>query len=191
MNNAAKPVIGIATFLFGVLAAVLVYVACEPQAEGLARRLDDLELELRSDDVAFAEIPRLRRERDELAARYAPLFAQDAQAVFVRELATALRRHGLTLLATSLASNATSADPTAGQVPLRQIHLSLQIRGDYRALLAVTSELSQSAELVGVSAPSLRRDRGALVGTVPVTIYEPLQASTEDQQPHVTPGNAP
>jgi len=83
-----------ATLLFGILAGALVYATFEPRVEAAQRRLDDDQSMLRSDDVAFAEVPRLRSERGQLAKRFAELLSENPEALFLRELSAVARRHG-------------------------------------------------------------------------------------------------
>ena len=93
--------IRIATLLFAILAGALVYLTYEPAAEALGQRLSDDTSTLRSDETVLHTLPQLRRSRDELARQYATLFAQNPEAVFLRDLSSATERHGVTLVSTS------------------------------------------------------------------------------------------
>jgi hypothetical protein len=171
--------IRIATLLFAVLAGCLVYFAYEPFVDGAQTKLEDGQAELRSEDVAFAEIPRLRAERIALARRYDPIFALNAQASFLRELAQTVRRHNVTLVSTSVEPDASPLKDPATTLPalLRQRQVSLELRGTYPHLLATVAEVSRGPGIVGAAEPTLRRAEGAIVATVPVTLYEPAQGA--------------
>jgi hypothetical protein len=171
--------IRIATLLFAILAGSLVYFAYEPSVDGAQTKLEDGQAQLRSEDVAFAEIPRLRAERGALSRRYDPIFALNAQASFLRELAQTVRRHHVTLVSTSVEADASPANEAATALPalLRQTHVSLELRGTYPHLLATVAEVSRGPNIVGAGEPALRRADGAIVATVPVTIYEPAQGT--------------
>jgi hypothetical protein len=172
--------IRIATLLFAILAGSLAYLAYEPAVDALQTRLADTQAELRSEDVAFAEISRLRAERIALARRYDPIFAQNAQANFLRELSATVRRHDVALVSTSVAEDvnpATSPTPTLRAL-LRQTQASLELRGSYAHLLATVSDISRGSGIVGTGEPTLRRATGSIVATVPVTIYEPARGGT-------------
>jgi Tfp pilus assembly protein PilO len=168
--------IRIATLLFAILAGALVCFAYQPQVDGLQAKLDDAEAQLRSEDVAFAEVPRLRAERAELAQRYDALFEQNPEAVFLRELASTVQRHDVGLVATSVTADATSENGAAHPALFKQTGVSLELRGTYAHLLAAIGDLSRGSEIVGVDPPTLRRDRDAVVATVPITIYEPSKS---------------
>ncbi len=168
--------IRIATFLSVIAAATGVYLGYQAQVELLQQRIDDNNNELRSDDVAFNEAPVLRGERAQLAERYASLFSQNAQAVFVRELATTIRRNGVTLAATSVSQDSGNEPRPAGTL-FAKTHLSVTLRGSYRRLLSAISELSRGSEIVEVQEPNLARDTSSILAIVPINIYEPLRAT--------------
>jgi hypothetical protein len=181
MNTNTTPIdvprlIRIVTLLFAVLAGALVFFAYEPQTEALALRLDDAEAELRSDDIAFAEIAHLQFERRQLSERYAQLFAESPEAVFLRELAATAHRHGITLVSTSASPDVPIArDESPRALLFQRTRLALELRGTYRGLLTAIGELSIGPEIVEVGAPGLHRDRDRIVASVPITIYEPLR----------------
>lgn len=189
MNSAARidipRLIRIATFLFAVAAGAGVYMTYQPQIEAMQQRIDDNNDELRSDDVAFNEAAVLRGERATLSARYASLFAQNPQAVFVRELATLVRRNGVRLTSTTVTPEDQS-DPPASAL-FAKTRLALELRGSYRRLLTAIADLSMGSEIVEVRAPSLARESGSVVAKVPVVIYEPLRAAS--QQPSRSGGS--
>ncbi len=169
--------IAIATLLFCVLAASLVYLAFDPQVEALQMRLDDEQATLRSEEVAFAEIPHVRFERDQLARRYDRLLAENPEAVFLNDLDATTRRHGVRLSATTIARDTAATTQTSdpqGQPSLfTQTRVRLELRGTYGGLLAAIGDLSLGDEIVRVEAPSLQRSGNELVASVPVTIFEP------------------
>lgn len=179
MTSAARinipRLIRIATFIFAIAAAAGVFLTYQPQIEAVQQRIDDNNNELRSDEVAFHEAAALRGERAKLATRYASLFAQDPQAVFVRELATTVHRNGVTLVSTTVTPD--DASEVRGAATLfSKTRLSLELHGSYRRLLAAIADLSMGLEIVEVRAPSLARDSGSVVAKVPVVIYEPLRS---------------
>jgi len=182
--------IRLATLLSSVAAGAVVFFAYEPRTELLAQRLDDTETALRSDDIAFAEIPRLRVERDRLARQYT-FIARDAEAVFLRELASNVHRHALTLLSTTASQSDVPNRSSGDGVTFHATDLTLELGGSYEHLLAGLSEMSLGSEMVGVEAPSLRRDGPRLVATVPVTIYEPLDARHSVAAVRGVDGNQP
>ncbi len=171
-----RRLIRIATFLFCVVAAMLVYLSFAPQIDASGERIDAAQSQLNSDESSFSELGVLRSERDTLARRYARLFAQNPEAVFLRGLASDVARHGVTLVATTetrdTSSQAAANDPEAGS-PGEKTLLSVEMRGHYRNLLAAIGELSLGPEIVRVDMPTLRRDGADVTALVPVTIFEP------------------
>jgi Tfp pilus assembly protein PilO len=169
--------IRIATLLFSILAGTLVWSAYQPQVASLEARLNDDQMSLRSQEVAFAETPRLRAEREDLARHYGPLLAPNTEAVFLRELAATIRRHNVSLLSSSVTRD--PPEPKERQSSsyaalFAQREVSIELRGAYRPLLATIGDLSHGSEIVRVDPPELRRDGEAVVATIPVTIYEPV-----------------
>jgi Tfp pilus assembly protein PilO len=177
--NATAPInvprlIRLATLSFALLAGTLVYFTFAPVAGGLQQRIDDAQATLRSDEVAFSEAPHVRDERDALGRRYAALFAQNPEAVFLRELSADVHASGVTLLSTSVTQDASGSK--AGSTPnalLAPTRMQIELRGSYRRVLSAVAELSLGSEIVNVAAPSLRRDGDAVIASIPVTIYEP------------------
>lgn len=182
--------IRLATLLLAVTAGASVFFAYEPRTELLSQRLDDTETALRSDDVAFSEIPTLRIERDRLAKQYT-FVARDAEAVFLRELASNVHRHALTLLSTTASQTDLPNRSFGDGVAFGATDLTLELAGSYEHLLAGLSEMSLGSEMVGVEAPSFRRDGLRLVATVPVTIYEPVDTRRSAAAAHAPNGNEP
>jgi len=162
-----------ATLIFSLLAGAVVYFAYQPQIDVLASRLQDDESELRSGDIAFSELPRLRRERAALARRYDGAFAHAAEATFLRDLASTVRRHDVTLVSTSVVQDTTAGPNGSNKTLLEATHATLELRGRYVDLLAAVADLSAGADMVGVEAPALHRDGSSIVASVPVTLYEP------------------
>ncbi len=169
--------IAIVTLLLCVLGASLVYFAFDPQVEALRMRLDDEQATLRSEEVAFAEIPHVRFERDQLARRYDGLLAENPEAVFLSDLDAVTRRHDLHLTATTInhdpATAGQASDPRVEHSLFIQTQVRLELRGTYRHLLAAIGDLSLGSEIVRVDAPSLQRSDGELAASIPVTIFEP------------------
>ncbi|MBC5800200.1 MAG: hypothetical protein GIX03_07910 [Candidatus Eremiobacteraeota bacterium] len=167
----------IATLLLCVLGASLVYFAFNPQVEALQSRLDDEQATLRSEEVAFAEIPHVRLERDQLARRYDRLLAENPEAVFLSDLDATMHRHNVRLSATTIIHDATPTTQTPepqGQPSLfTPTRVRLELRGTYAHLLAAIGDVSLGAEIVRVEAPSLQRSGNELTASVPVTIFEP------------------
>lgn len=165
--------IRIATLLFALLAGTLVYLTFAPVVDGLRQRIDDAQATLRSDEVAFSEVAHVRAEREDLARRYARLFAQNPEAVFLRELSANARDKHVTLLSTSVTRDNLPANAPGSSTLLAPTHVALELRGSYRNVLAAIGDLSLGSEIVDVAAPSLRRDNDAVIASIPVTIYEP------------------
>jgi Tfp pilus assembly protein PilO len=165
--------IRIATLLFSILSGSLVWLAYQPQIASLETRLDNDQSALRSEEVAFAETPRLRSERERLARRYGTLLGANPEAIFLRELAWNIRRHGVTLQSSAASQDRPVPGLRAPAALLGQTQLSIELRGSYRGLLAAVGELSHGSEIVGVNTPALRRDGDAVVATIPLTIYAP------------------
>ncbi len=163
--------IRIATFLLAILVGSVVFVSYEPHVEGLQLRLADAETTLRSDEIAFAEAPHVRAERDALARRYRSLFAEHPQAVFLRELGKLVRKHGVRIVSTVVAGEA--RDTAHNDGIFAATHVDLELNGRYAPLLATVDELSQGLEIVRVDAPTLKRDGDGpnLQANVPVTIF--------------------
>jgi hypothetical protein len=168
--------IRIATLLFAILAGSLVYFAYQPQIDAAQLRLDDAEADLRSQDVALSETPRLRAERAMLARRYDTPFAKNPEAVFLRELASTVSRHDVSLVSTTVSADGPGAALAAHPALFKQTQVLLELRGKYGHLLATVRDLSIGSAIVGVEAPTIRRDGTALIASVPVTIYEPTDA---------------
>ncbi len=160
-----------------VLAVALVYFAYTPTIDALHARIDDGQNELRSDEIALSQVPSLRAERAQLGERYASLFAQNPEAVFVRELATTVHRHRVALLATSVSQDSASNPNDGPTLPFVRTRVSIEMRGTYRALLATISDLSTGSEIVEVLEPSLHRDGALVIASVPAIIYEPQRAT--------------
>lgn len=171
----ASRLIRTVTVLLAIVAAVCVYATYQPQIDAAQRRIDDDNRALRSDEVAFSEFVSLRAERALLARRYESLFSQNAQAVFVRELATTVRRNGVALVSTNV-SQEDPNDAHAAAGIFTKTHLTLMLRGSYRRLLTAIAELSTGSEIVDVQMPNLARDGSAVVATVPIDIYEPRRS---------------
>lgn len=165
--------IRIGALALAMLAVALVYFAYTPTIDTLHARIDDGQNELRSDEIALSQVPMLRAERTKLGERYASLFAQNPEAVFVRELATTIHRHHVALLATSVAQDSATLASDGPAIPFIRTHVLIEMRGTYRALLATISDLSTGSEIVEVLEPSLRRDGAAVIASVPAVIYEP------------------
>ncbi len=168
--------IRIAALACTLAAGVLVYAAYAPVVETLQARIDDGRNELRSDDLAINAATALRGERARLARRYASLLAQNSQAVFVRELATTVHRHRVALVATNVSQETSTATDTTS-IPFSRTHMTIDLRGTYRTLLATIADLSTGSEIVEVREPSMHREGTEIAATVPVIIYEPLRAA--------------
>lgn len=165
-----------ATLLVGLACASAVYATFQPQIDFLQQRIDENNSQLRSDEVAQSTAGTLRRERSDLATRYATLVAQNPQAVFVRELAALVRRHAVALVSTTVAAAAPNDAPEPGAL-FSKTRLSIVMSGPYRRLLAAVSDLSNGSEIVEVLPPSLARDGADVVATIPLDIYEPLRST--------------
>lgn len=166
--------IRIATFLGAALAGAIVYFAYEPQAAAAQQRIDDAQARLRSDEVAFSEVPHLRLERAELERRYSQLFGQNAEAVFLRELAATVRRHNVKLVTTSVSQDNSDAPPAVARPASFSVsRVNLELRGSYRDLLAAIGDLSLGSAIIAVEPPSMRRDGDTIAATVRAVIYEP------------------
>ncbi len=164
--------IKIATLLFGILAGSLVYFVFEPQVDVAQRTLEDDESMLRSNEVVFNAVPGLRLKQAELAKRYAGLFNDNPEAVFLRELSTLARLHRVTVVSASLSTDLT--EPARGSHTLfQQTAMQLELHGEYRDLLIAISDLSRGTAVVDVGLPAIRRDGTALLATVPLEIGEP------------------
>lgn len=170
----APRLIRIAALACTVVAVVSIWLAYAPQIDAIQTRIDDGRSELRSDETAFSQANVLRAERARLADRYATLLAQNPEAVFVRELATTVKRHRVALLGTNVTQDAATNDADGANVPFSRTRVSIEMRGTYRGLLATIADLSTGSEIVEVREPNLHRDGDAIAATVPVIIYEPL-----------------
>jgi len=163
----------IATLSLGLLTGVLICLAYQPKLDSLQARLDDDQSELRSDDIAFSEMPRLRLEHAELAARYDRLLARAVAATFLHALAATVRRHSVTLLSTNVTQDSSAAAEGRTKTTLFEVsRVSLELRGSYPSLLAAIGDLSLGANIVGVQTPNLQRDGDEVLAFVPITLYE-------------------
>lgn len=167
--------IRVATFLASAVAAITVYVAYEPRVDELITRIDTGGDELLSDDAAFRSAALLRSQYAKLSAHYSSLEAHNPEAVFVRELATTVRRHGVSLVTTSATQEQESSQSPGGTVLFGRTLATLELRGPYRALLATIADLSMGSAIVEVRESSLHRDGNTIVADVPVVIYESLR----------------
>jgi hypothetical protein len=165
--------IRIVSFSVALLAGLLVYFAFAPTMGVLQQRIDDAQATLRSDEVAFSEVPRLREEHDDLARRYGTLFAQNPDAVFLRELGAIVRKNRITLLSTTVSRDPTTAKVETHGVLLAPTSLEIVMRGSYARLLVAIATLSLGSEIVEVRAPSMRRDGDSVIASIPLTIFEP------------------
>lgn len=168
----AGRLVRIVTLLSAVASGSLAYLANEPLVVAAQARLDDERAELHSDAVAFAAAPRLRAERTALLRRYEPLFAQNAQAAFLRDLARIARMHHSALISTSVSEDSANTANAAGD-DFRRTNLVLEVRGSYPNVLKCIAALSRGIDLVRVGLPTLRRAEDSVNATIPVTIYEP------------------
>jgi len=55
--------------------------------------------------------------------------------------------------------------------------MQVELRGRYRNLLTAIGDLSLGSAVVDVGNPSIRRDGGVLLATIPITIDEPARAA--------------
>jgi hypothetical protein len=173
----APRLIRVATLLLALFGGSLVFLAYEPRIVALQTTLEDTESELRSDDIAFAEVPRLRAERARLATHYEHLFGLSSEATFLRELATAVRRRGVDLVSTTVVPTDDASQVSAVQTShFKETHLLLQVRGSYSNLLATVVDLSMESELVRIAVPTMRREGNDILATVPVTLLVPSPA---------------
>jgi hypothetical protein len=127
---------------------------------------------LRSDEVVFSAVPGLRLKRAELSKRYAGLFNENPEALFLRELGALAELRRVTVVSASLSTDPTDA-ARGGHVLFQQTAMQLELHGDYRALLNAISDLSRGTAVVDVGLPAIRRDGTALLATVPLEIGEP------------------
>jgi len=178
--------IRIATLLLSILGGSLVYFTFAPQIDAATLRLDDAEANLRSQDVALSEMPRLRVEREQLVRRYETSFAKNPQAVFLRDLASTVARHDVALVSTNV-SQQTVQNTNPQAALFKETGVLLELRGAYRDLLGTVRDLSNGSAIVAVDSPAIRRDGNALIANVPVTIYEPSDA----RDPGSTLGSTP
>ena len=172
-TNVAR-LIKIATLLFGILAGSLVYLTFEPKVDVAQRTLQDDESMLRSDEVVFSAVPGLRLERAQLAKRYAGLFSENAEALFLRDLSTLARLHDVSVVSASLSTDPPPASRLPGTL-FQRTAMQLELHGEYRNLLAAISDLSHGTAVVNVGLPSIRRDGAALLATIPLQIDEPAR----------------
>jgi Tfp pilus assembly protein PilO len=178
--------IRLVTFFCAIAAGALVYAVYDPQVDAAQSRLDDVQANLLSQEVALTAMPRLRLERAALARRYDTPFAKNPEAVFLRELAATVARHGLTLESTSVAQEPPGSPHAVHPALFKQTQVSLELRGTYAHLLAALADLSKGSAIVGIDAPALRRDGDALLASVPATIYEPSDSAGEQPWPQGT-----
>jgi hypothetical protein len=164
-----------AALLGAVAIAASVLALSEPDVRAARSRVDDAEVVLRSDEVAFASAARLRSERDRLSAEFAHSFAVDPQADVLRRLASALRRHGVAFSSTANASTVPVKSPGAAAAEFEDVNLSLELRGSYRGVLMVVDELSRDCELARVDGASLHRSGSELDAHVTLALLRPLR----------------
>jgi Tfp pilus assembly protein PilO len=163
--------IRIVSVALAILAGALVFFHFEPQIDEANARVEDARSQLRSSEVLIAAVPRLRAERDRLRRRYEPVFEENPEAVFLRDLASVVRRHGDNVVSSS--TGHTPSDSRTASGLFDHVALTLELRGTYRGLLAAIVDLSRGNEIVSVAAPSFRRDGRTLVASVPIEIFEP------------------
>ena len=194
----ARRLVRIATVLSCIVAGSCVYFALGPYVESASQRVDGAELQLDSDRTTAFNVRALAEERGVLVRRYARLFAQNPEAVFIRGLASDAARHGVTLLSTSESKsdspttipNTSTSGPSlvpgdaAMSIGAERTAISVSLRGRYRNLLATIGEMSLGPEIVRVDPPTLTRDRSEVTAIVPVTIFEPgMPAATAGATP--------
>jgi Tfp pilus assembly protein PilO len=178
-----RKLIRIATVLLSIVATSFVYFSFAPDVDAATMRVDQAQLQLDSDTSTASHLGMLREERSALASRYAHLFAQNPEAVFLRGLAADVARHGIALVSTAETRDVPSAATApASTTPANdRTQLVIELRGSYRQLLAAIGELSLGPEIVRVDAPTLKRDGGSVIATIPVTIFEPAARATQDE----------
>jgi hypothetical protein len=156
-----------------VVVVAVTYASFEPRIDALYVRVENDELELRSDAIALSELSRLEVERRRLARRYALRFSRNAEAVFLSELDVDARRHGVAILSSSLGATNGSAPTSPETAKMHHEALALELSGTYRGLLTTIADLSRGSQIVDVGNPSLRLDHNRVVADVPVLIADP------------------
>jgi hypothetical protein len=144
---------------FGGLAAVTgAYTRFQPDVGDARARIQDATLTLRSDEIAFASLAGMRSERARLLQRYGLAFKVDPEAQVMRELAAAVRRHGVTFASTQATAAVRSPDsPSGRRSEFEDVHLNLELQGTYRSVLLVIDELPRDCELARVESATLHR----------------------------------
>ena len=181
-----RRLIRVATLALCVVVASVVYFTFAPDVDSASLRVEQALSQVQSDRSTAYRVDALRQARKTLSSRYARLFAQNPEAVFLGDLSTNVARHGLALVSVSEAHDpvgqiATAppdpSTPSAGQ----RIALTVEMRGTYRNLLAAIEQLSFGPEIVRVDAPTLRRDGSDVAAMIPVTIFAPATRATSQR----------
>jgi Tfp pilus assembly protein PilO len=180
-----RRLVRIVAVLSCIVAAFVVFFTFAPDVDAASLRLDQASLQLNSDSSAFYQLGLLRAQRDQLSKRYARLFEQNPEAVFLRSLASDVARHGLTLVSTAESQDTHGVPQPQGSTATEKFGdkttLTIEMRGSYRNLLAAIGELSIGSEIVRVDSPTLRREGDAIDAVVPVSIYEPTAHAPQQQ----------
>jgi hypothetical protein len=157
-KDGSSPWLRTLVFFGGVAAITGAYARFQPDIADTRARIQDATLTLRSDEVAFASLAKTRSERATLLQRYGLAFRIDPEAQVMRELAAAVRRHGVTFASTQATATVRSPDsPSGRRSEFEDVHLNLELQGTYRSVLLVIDELPRDCELARVESATLHR----------------------------------
>jgi hypothetical protein len=155
-----------------IACASLVYFSNEPKVSALSSRLAETSTVLRSDDIIFSTIGRLRAQRDFFRRRYARMLRRDVEGSFLRDLDANVRRHKTDVISTTAQRDTAEGFAGTTDTGLRHIDLTLELRGRYRNLLSTIANLSTGNQIVDVLSVSLRRTDSGLIARVPIRLFE-------------------
>jgi hypothetical protein len=152
----------------------------EPRIAAVQLSLSDTEQLLHNDEVAFANTPLLRSERNALREQVGKLLREQPEDTFVQDLGRIARRRRIRVVSTSFQRAPQHAPEVRGTGMTRparrrmdEEHGSLVLEGSYANLLEAIADLSRGNALVSVAEPSVRRSANSLISVVPLTLFEP------------------
>ena len=130
---------------------------------------------LQSDAVVLATQGFVERERERLERRHRSLSRLGATADLLRKLGAISRKRSVRVLAIDGAATPLGTAQDRATEELVRTHLRVELRGNYRSLLATIDDLSAACDAVFVEAPSLHWDGTALGASVPLVVVQPRE----------------
>jgi hypothetical protein len=104
------------------------------------------------------------------------MLRRGVEAAFIRDLDANVRRHGADVMSTTAERDGSDGSAGDAETGMRRIDLTIELRGSYRSLLGLISDLSAGNQVVDVRSISLRRADTSLIARVPISVFEASEA---------------